>query len=50
MVYVLTWAIVGGTATIYGPILGAVVLTVINEIVLRARAGLRSSCGRCSTA
>jgi len=35
MVYVLTWAIVGGTATFYGPILGAVVLTVLNEIVLR---------------
>ncbi|MEM7222030.1 MAG: branched-chain amino acid ABC transporter permease [Pseudomonadota bacterium] len=35
MVYVLTWAIVGGTATIYGPIMGAVVLTVINEIFLR---------------
>ncbi|UWQ32520.1 branched-chain amino acid ABC transporter permease [Leisingera sp. M527] len=35
MVYVLTWAIVGGTATFYGPILGCVVLTVINEVVLR---------------
>ena len=35
MVYVLTWAIVGGTVTIYGPILGAVVLTVVNEIFLR---------------
>ncbi len=35
MVFVLTWAIVGGTATIYGPILGVVVLTVVNEIVLR---------------
>jgi branched-chain amino acid transport system permease protein len=35
MVYVLTWAIVGGTATLYGPILGCVVLTVLNEIVLR---------------
>ena len=35
MVYVLTWAIVGGTTTIYGPILGAVVLTVINEVFLR---------------
>lgn len=35
MVYVLTWAIVGGTATFYGPILGCVVLTVLNEIVLR---------------
>ena len=36
MVYVLVWAIVGGTATFQGPILGVVVLTVINEIVLRA--------------
>lgn len=35
MVYVLTWAIVGGTATFYGPILGCVTLTVLNEIVLR---------------
>lgn len=35
MVYVLVWAIVGGTATFYGPILGAVVLTVINEMILR---------------
>jgi branched-chain amino acid transport system permease protein len=35
MVFVLTWTIVGGTATIYGPILGVVVLTVINEVVLR---------------
>jgi branched-chain amino acid transport system permease protein len=35
MVIVLTWAIVGGTATFYGPILGCVVLTVLNEIVLR---------------
>lgn len=35
MVYVLIWVIVGGTATIYGPILGVAVLTVINEIVLR---------------
>src|SRR6056297_2856728 len=35
MVFVLTWAIVGGTATFYGPILGCVVLTVLNEIVLR---------------
>ena len=35
MVYVLVWAIVGGTATFHGPILGVVVLTVINEIVLR---------------
>ncbi len=35
MVFVLTWAIVGGTATIYGPILGVVVLTIMNEVVLR---------------
>ena len=35
MVYVLVWAIVGGTATFHGPIVGIVVLTVINEIVLR---------------
>lgn len=36
MVYVLIWAIVGGTATFYGPILGVVVLTVLNEVVLRS--------------
>lgn len=35
MVFVLTWAIVGGTATFYGPIIGCIVLTVLNEIVLR---------------
>lgn len=35
MVFVLTWAIVGGTATFYGPILGCVVLTGLNEILLR---------------
>jgi len=35
MVFVLVWAIVGGTATFYGPILGAVVLTIVNEVVLR---------------
>ena len=35
MVYVLVWVIVGGTATVYGPILGVVTLTVVNEIVLR---------------
>jgi len=35
MVFVLIWAIVGGTATIYGPILGVVVLTILNEVVLR---------------
>ncbi len=36
MTYVLIWAIVGGTATFYGPILGVVTLTVLNEVVLRA--------------
>lgn len=35
MVFVLTWAIVGGTATFYGPIMGCVVLTVLNEVILR---------------
>lgn len=35
MVFVLTWAIVGGTGTFYGPILGCVVLTILNEIILR---------------
>ncbi len=35
MIFVLTWAIVGGTATFYGPILGVVVLTIVNEIILR---------------
>ena len=35
MVYVLTWAIVGGVTTLYGPILGVVSLTLVNEIMLR---------------
>ena len=35
MVFVLTWAIVGGTSSFRGPILGCIVLTVLNEIVLR---------------
>ena len=35
MVFVLIWAIVGGTATFYGPILGVVTLTILNEVVLR---------------
>lgn len=35
MVFVLIWVIVGGTNTFYGPILGVVSLTVINEMVLR---------------
>jgi len=36
MVYILIWAIVGGTATFYGPIVGVVVLTILNEVILRA--------------
>lgn len=36
MVYVLIWTIVGGTTRLYGPILGVVVLTVVDEVVLRA--------------
>ena len=43
MVYVLIWAIVGGTATFYGPILGVVVLTILNEVVLRATRGGRDA-------
>ena len=35
MVFVLTWAIVGGTATFYGPVLGVALLTILNEVVLR---------------
>ena len=35
MIFVLTWAIVGGTGTFYGPILGCIILTILNEIVLR---------------
>lgn len=35
MVFVLIWVIVGGTATFFGPIIGVVVLTIVNEIVLR---------------
>lgn len=35
MVYVLIWVIVGGTATFAGPIVGVMVLTVLNEVVLR---------------
>ena len=42
MVFVLTWAIVGGTATFYGPILGCVALTALNEVVLR-EAGLEQT-------
>ena len=36
MVFVLVWAIVGGTSKFYGPILGVVVLTFVNEVALRA--------------
>ncbi len=36
MVYVLIWAIVGGTATFYGPIVGVVALTIVNDVLLRA--------------
>lgn len=35
MVFVLIWVIVGGTATFYGPILGVVALTIVNEVILR---------------
>lgn len=35
MVFVLIWVIVGGTRTIWGPLVGVVVLTVLNEVVLR---------------
>ncbi len=41
MVFVLTWAIVGGTATFYGPILGVVVLTD-HQRDRAARNGLRA--------
>lgn len=36
MVYVLIWTIVGGTSRWYGPILGVVALTIIDEVILRA--------------
>jgi branched-chain amino acid transport system permease protein len=36
MVYVVIWTIVGGTRRLYGPILGVVTLTIIDEVVLRA--------------
>lgn len=35
MVYVLIWTIVGGTTRWYGPILGVVTLTIIDEVILR---------------
>ena len=36
MVFVLIWVIVGGVTRFYGPILGVVILTIINEVVLRS--------------
>jgi branched-chain amino acid transport system permease protein len=36
MVYVVIWTIVGGTARLYGPILGVVALTIVDEVALRA--------------
>ena len=48
MVYVVIWTIVGGTTRLYGPILGVVALTIVDEIVLRAIGVERSA--RCSTA
>jgi branched-chain amino acid transport system permease protein len=36
MVYVLVWVIVGGTGTFAGPIIGVTVLSVINDMFLRA--------------
>lgn len=36
MVYVLIWTIVGGTTRWYGPILGVIALTIIDEVVLRS--------------
>ena len=33
MLYVLVWVIVGGTRTFYGPILGVVALSVIDEFI-----------------
>jgi branched-chain amino acid transport system permease protein len=36
MVYVLIWTIVGGTTRWYGPILGVVALTIIDEVILRS--------------
>lgn len=35
MVFVLIWVIVGGTATFFGPILGVILLTILNEVILR---------------
>ncbi len=36
MVYVLIWVIVGGTNTFYGPIIGVVLLSVLNEMFREA--------------
>lgn len=36
MVYVLIWTIVGGTSRWYGPILGVVALTIVDEVILRS--------------
>ncbi|MDZ7788370.1 MAG: branched-chain amino acid ABC transporter permease [Halofilum sp. (in: g-proteobacteria)] len=36
MLFIVIWVIVGGTRTFYGPIIGAVLLTVIQEGVLRS--------------
>ena len=35
MLFIVIWVIVGGTNTFYGPIIGVVLLTVLNEVVLR---------------
>lgn len=35
MLFVVIWVIVGGINTFYGPIIGVVLLTVVNEVVLR---------------
>lgn len=36
MVYVLIWVIVGGTNTFYGPIIGVVLLSILNEMFREA--------------
>ncbi len=38
MVFVLIWVIVGGPATVFGPIVGVIVLTVVSEMLLREMA------------
>jgi branched-chain amino acid transport system permease protein len=40
MLYVLVWTIVGGTRTFYGPIIGVVALSILDE-VFRGLAELR---------